>query len=111
MTKAPGVMREEGKLQPKLLNVGSDKRVSGNGGGGGGGGGADGGWSGEGVEEGCDALSTVWLCRRWNRWRSSQKVLGAIWGSASGDGKRASHALEAPIDRDFVLGRTPWKKP
>ena len=71
----------------------------------------DRGWSGEGVEEGCDALSTVWLCRRWNRWRSSQKVLGAIWGSASGDGKRASHALEAPIDRVFVLGRAPWKNP
>ena len=57
-------MREEGKLQPKLLNVGSDERVSGNGGGGGGGGGADGGWSGEGVEEGCDALPTVLLCTR-----------------------------------------------
>ena len=51
-------MSDKGKLQPKLLDVGSDKRCGGNGGGGDGGGGADGGWSGEGVDEGCDVLST-----------------------------------------------------
>ena len=42
-------------MQPKLLDVGSDKRYGGSGGGGEGGGGVDGGWSGEGVDEGCDA--------------------------------------------------------
>eukprot|EP00966_Prymnesium_polylepis_P180052 4169325-Prymnesium_polylepis.1 len=45
-------------------------------------------------------------------WRSSQKSLGAtIWGSASGDGKRASQALEAPIWYSTVHHGKPSGKP
>ena len=95
-------------MQPKLLDVGSDKRYGGSGGGGEGGGGVDGGWSGEGVDEGCDASppsdsadgGTVGV---------QAKSVGRDLGVAFRGREAGFHALEAPIDCAFVLDRTPWK--